>query len=93
MESTKERKDCVLASEIIEKYKKNILNTVSSWTGEKKYVINILLGTISNRCRELRLVSVYSETTAILDISVYIATLTMNYLYTGRFRGKKWRKS
>lgn len=78
-----------LACDMIKKYKKNILQSISNWTGEKKYVINDLLKAVTQRCKDLKLLSYESESLVILKISTYITALIMNYLYTGRLRGKK----
>ncbi|MFH1678912.1 MAG: hypothetical protein ABH914_04775 [Candidatus Omnitrophota bacterium] len=81
-----------LAYEIIKKYRMTLLRSISNWTGEKKYVINDLLKTISQRCRELKLISKESESSVVLRISAYITTLIMNYMYTGKFGGRKCAK-
>jgi len=75
----------ILAANTIRRYKKDILNNVAKWTGEKKYVINDLLDTIIQRCKALGLLSGESESLAVLRISTYITALVMNYLYTGGF--------
>lgn len=80
------------AAKIIEKYRSQILNNISLWTGEKKYVIDDLTKKIINRCQELRLVTNDPEPLVVLRISAYITTLVMNYQYTGWFRGKKRKK-
>ena len=77
------------AANIIRRYKKNILNNVAKWTGEKKYIINNLLDTIIQRCNALGLLSGESESLAVLRISTYITALAMNYLYTGGFSREK----
>ena len=74
------------AFEIIKKYKKEILNNVSMWTGEKKYIAGELLDNLIERTRDLRLKAGTDETIAILKISTYITTLVMNYRYTGKFQ-------
>ncbi|MBL7130882.1 MAG: hypothetical protein ISS45_05735 [Candidatus Omnitrophica bacterium] len=89
VEKNKENTQLPLAYDIIKKYRNNILESISTWTGEKKYVINDLLKTITQRCRELKLLNPESESLVVLRISAYITTLIMNYMYTGRFRGKK----
>lgn len=82
--------ECVFsASEVIKKYRKDILDNVSVWTGEKKYIIDNLLSTIASRCKSLGLKAFVSESLIVLKISTYITALIMNYMYTGRFRGKK----
>jgi hypothetical protein len=77
-----------LAWELIKKYRRDILNNVSAWTGEKKYIINELLKTVIERSSVLKLRVPVSEPLAVLKISTYITTLVMNYMYTGRFRGE-----
>ena len=79
----------LLAANTIRRYKKDILNNVAKWTGEKKYIINDLLDTIIQRCKALGLLSGESESLAVLRISTYITALAMNYLYTGGFSREK----
>jgi len=74
---------------MIEHYRKNIIATVSTWTGEKKYIIDGLLKILIKRCRELQLVLAEPEQQALLRIATYLTVLIMNYMYTGRMRGKK----
>ncbi len=78
-----------LAKDIIKKYRKDILNQISAWTGEKKYIIDDLLQTVRERCSELNLVAVEPEPLVVLKVSTYITTLIMNYIYTGRFSKNK----
>ena len=75
----------VLASHIIKAYKKNILNNTARWTGERKYIIDNLLDTIIQRCKVLKLVTDKSDSLVVMEISIYVTTLVMNYLYTGGF--------
>ncbi len=77
------------AKDLIKRYRKQILNNVSEWTGEKKYVIADLLDTIGERCDSLNLRIIESESSALLKFSTYITTLIMNYRYTGRFQKTK----
>ncbi|MDD3374106.1 MAG: putative zinc-binding metallopeptidase [Candidatus Omnitrophica bacterium] len=89
LERTEENKSMPLAVKSISKYRREILNNVSMWTGEKKYIINDLFKGICVRCRALNLVIKDSESVAILKVSTYITALTLNYVYTGWFRGDK----
>lgn len=86
--SSRKNKD-LLAADTIRRYKKDILNNVAKWTGEKKYIINDLLDSIIQRCKALGLLSGDSESLAVLRISTYITALAMNYLYTGGFSREK----
>jgi len=77
------------AYEMVSRARKNIINTVCYWTSEKKYVVNDLLDTIIERLQDLRLVSSLDDCQTVLEISVYATVLIMNYMYTGRFRGRE----
>ena len=84
-------KGLIPAVQILKKYRKNILDSVSLWTGEKKYVIDNLLKTLSERCKDLNLTANEPETNTCMKVSIYTTVLIMNYLHTGRFRKKKWK--
>jgi hypothetical protein len=73
------------AAVMIRKYKKEILKSVAQWTGERKYIIGDLLDTLAQRCRELGLILDKPEALALEEVSIYVTTLVMNYLYTGGF--------
>ncbi|MFH1578031.1 MAG: hypothetical protein ABIC18_03060 [Candidatus Omnitrophota bacterium] len=81
------------AYDFMRKYRKNILQDTSIWTGEKKYIIDDLLKKIVQRCKELKLLAHEPESLIALKISAYVTTLIMNYIYTGRLRGKKCLKN
>jgi len=70
---------------ILRRFKKDIINNVAKWTGERKYIINDLLDAIIQRCKTLKLVTDKPESVVVLEASIYITTLVMNYLYTGGF--------
>ncbi|MFO8053341.1 MAG: putative zinc-binding metallopeptidase [Candidatus Omnitrophota bacterium] len=74
------------AANFIKRYKKDILNSTAFWTGEKKYIISELINTIIKRVKELNLAVSESEDKALADVSIYVTTLVMNYLHTGRYR-------
>jgi hypothetical protein len=74
------------AEKFIKIYKKDILDSVAIWTGEKKYIISDLINIIINRVKELNLTVSESENKALADVSIYVTALVMNYLHTGRYR-------
>lgn len=78
----------VKAFKILAKYKKDILKQVSYCTGERKYIISQVLKNLVKRCRELNLVST-DDTLSVMKVTAYITALTMNYVYSGRFKRKK----
>lgn len=77
------------AYELIRRYRKQIVNNVSTWTGEKKYIVDDLVRSLMQRSKSLSLMITHTEAQAMLEISVYITTLIMNYMYTGKLRGNK----
>jgi hypothetical protein len=83
----------VAAAGIIRKYRNALLKGVSKYSGERKHVINDLLGDILKRSRELNLVTTDDEPVITMNLSTYVTSLIMNYLYTGRFRGSSARKA
>ena len=80
-----------VVGDIIRKYRRSIIESISKWTGEKKYLIDDLLKTVGRRCRELKLGTLEAESVAVLRLTIYITTLIMNHRYTGKFRGEKLR--
>ncbi len=70
-------------------HRKTVLDNVSLWTGEKKYIINKLIRDLIARCKELDLRVSQPETDSMIKTSSYITTLIMNYLYTGSFVKKR----
>ena len=84
-----EQKHQVYAYKLIVKYRKKLISTVSHWTGEKKYIIDGLIKSLIQRSKDLGLQCFDPDSVAIMKLCTYITTLMMNYMYTGRLRGKK----
>jgi len=76
-------------SEVIRKHRKNILSSVSRYSGEKKYLINEVIKNINKRSQQLKLIVQDDESSVTLHLSSYITSLVMNHSYTGRFRGNE----
>lgn len=92
VEYNRQDKNLALAADLIRKHRHSILDSVSRYSGERKYVVNDLLKDIQKRSRDLGLAAAAQEETVMtVNLSAYITSLIMNYLYTGRFRGEKTR--
>lgn len=77
------------ASIFLRKYRNEIINTISYWTSENKYTANELFKNLVKRCNDLQLVvNKEKHTETMLQISVYLTTLIVNYSYTGTFAGE-----
>jgi len=88
-EKEKKKRKVTYAADLIQRYRKDIIQSVSLWTGEKKYIIDNLLKSIIERSKSLKLVLVDVEDVVVLKFSAYVTALIMNYIYTGRFRKEK----
>jgi len=87
VERNNENKHLPLASEVIRKYKKYIINSVSQFSHEKKYIVYDILRTMQKRIRQLPLVVPDDEAVVTVYLTSYVTSLIMHYQYTGRFRG------
>jgi hypothetical protein len=73
---------------LLQAHRKNLVTTVSNWTGERRFMVNEVYKAVLARSRALRLVSDQPDTVAILELATYLTTLMMNYRYTTRLRGE-----
>jgi hypothetical protein len=73
---------------ILQQYRKPLLSMVSSWTHEKRYMVNGVYKAVYQRAKALRLVTEDPEAIAMLQLSTYLTTLMMNYRYSNKLGGK-----
>jgi hypothetical protein len=77
------------ASKYLRQHRRQLMNSVSEWTNEKKFRVNKLLARLIDRCDELNLYVKAEDAQQNLQVSAYITTLVMNYLFTGKFKRTK----
>src|SRR5947199_4557669 len=77
------------ASAWLRQHRRQLMNSVCRWTNERKYRVNELLARLIARCDQLELVIRADDPQQHLQVSAYITTLVMNYLFTGRFKRTK----
>jgi len=75
-----------LASQFMRRYRKELVNSISRWSAEKKINVNMLVSSLLERCQELQLRLSNDETRTSLEVASYLATLITNHLFTGHFR-------
>ncbi len=80
------------AAGFLRRYQNYIVYNVARTTGERRYIVNDLLKTIINRCRQLNMIIPESETMAAFHIATYLTSLVMNYIHTGWFRGSRHKR-
>ena len=88
----RKNQEIVTAQEFIGKHVKNILNSIDRCTGERKYIISDLLKNIALRAKQLHMIVSQPQAVALMQLSVYVTSLTMNYVHTGWLRGTRDRK-
>ncbi len=74
------------AARFVGKIRKEVRNTVASFTDSYQYTIDQLLEEIVVRCREQNLRLTDSEESTKIDFMVFLTVQTMNYLHSGRHR-------
>jgi hypothetical protein len=77
------------ASAYLRQRRKELMNAVCAWTNERKYRVNKLLSRLIDRCDQLDLYIKMDDAHQNLQVSAYITTLVMNYLFTGKFKRTK----
>lgn len=76
----------VSAKRFMLKERKSIVDSVSRWTGEKKFTIDELVKRLANRCGEIDLVLQDSLEVSKVQTVAYLSTLVTHYLFTGKFK-------
>ena len=81
--------DRIKASAYLRQRRRKLMDSVCQWTNEKKYRVNGLLTRLIERCDQLDLYIKPDNDGLTLQLSAYITTLVMNYLFTGKFKRRK----
>lgn len=80
------------ASLFLKQYEKQMIKDIVLWTGERKYVVNKLLRAVAERCGQLKLFVCQDQPATLANVSAYLTSLVMNYIYTGWYRGDKTKR-
>ncbi len=76
------------AARFMRRYRRAIVTSTVTWTGESKYTVDGLAAKLIVRADALNLGTPSDESALLLDIGSYLATLVTNYLHTGKFKRK-----
>jgi hypothetical protein len=79
----------VKASAWLRQHRRHLMDSVCQWTNEKKYRVNELLTHLIERCDQLALHIKTDDPRRPLQVTSYVTTLVMNYLFTGKFKRTK----
>jgi putative zinc-binding metallo-peptidase len=74
------------ASQLMRRHRSLLINTVTRWTGQRKYVVRELVKQLVTRCGELALPAPRDRTQLLIELASYLAALVTNHLHTGRFK-------
>lgn len=74
------------AAAFFRRHRKELVDSVARWTGERKVTIEILIRRLIDRVTELGLTLGRDETRTTVEITAWLATLVTNYRFTGRFK-------
>jgi hypothetical protein len=74
------------AAWFMKRHRKEIVESVAYWTGERKFTISSLVRKLIQRSESLNLRVGKSEPETTLELAAYLATLVTNYLFTGKFK-------
>ncbi len=66
--------------------RKMIVDQVSEWTGEKKFIVNNLYKKLMERCEKIKLKYNKNENSILIELVAYLTSMVSNYLYTGKFK-------
>ena len=73
----------VKASHLLRRYRRRIVDSVTGWTGHRKYDINQLLGKFIIRCDNLGLYTVLSEPESLIAATTLLTTIASNTYRAG----------
>jgi hypothetical protein len=71
---------------VMRRHRRALISSITQWTGQRKYIVSMLVRKIIDRCRELRLMAAPDSVHLHFELSSYLATMVTNHLYTGRFK-------
>jgi hypothetical protein len=77
-----EHRNQPLASTFLRRNRTEIRRMVAKWTGEYEFTLDVVLGQMLRRSRELRLRAVGGDRQLTMDFAVLLTVKTMHFLYS-----------
>lgn len=71
------------AAAFLRRYRREIRDTVCHWSGEYAFTVDQVINEMMLRCQELDLRATGARTALKLNVTVFLTTQTMHYLYRG----------
>ena len=74
------------AAQVMRSMQDRLSSAVVRWTGQHKYVVDMLVRRLITRARELKLPSPRDRAALMIELAAYLSALVTNHLHTGRFK-------
>ncbi len=74
------------AARVMQSMRHRLSSAVVRWTGQHKYVVDMLVGRLITRTRQLKLSAPRDHAALMIELASYLAALVTNHLHTGRFK-------
>jgi hypothetical protein len=74
------------AAQVMRRLRAPLITSLVRWTGQRKYTVNMLVGSLIARAQELRLPAPRDHEKVMLELAAYLSAMVTNYLHTGRFK-------
>jgi hypothetical protein len=91
---TRKPREGRLAATIVTKYRRELIDKITYWTGVRRPVVRGLVESICKNCERLRLWGeIGREPVYLVELTAFGTTLAMNFLTRGTFTGDTGRKT
>lgn len=74
------------AAHLMRHNRKVVVDSVTRWTGQRKYAVDMLVRKLIRRCRRLGLSAPPDPSRLAFELAAYLAAMVTNQLHTGRFK-------
>lgn len=74
------------AAQVMQAMRHRLSSAVVRWTGQHKYVVDMLVRRLITRTGELKLAAPRDQAALLMNLAAYLAALVTNHLHTGRFK-------
>jgi hypothetical protein len=74
------------AAQVMRSMRRPLSSAVVRWTGQHKYLVDMLVRRLITRTRELKLAAPRDHAALMMDLASYLSALVTNHLHTGRFK-------
>jgi hypothetical protein len=74
------------AAQVMRRLRAPLIAALVRWTGQRKYTVDMLVGNLIARAKELKLPAPRDHERVMLELAAYLSAMVTNHLHTGRFK-------